>query len=228
MIWTTLRDRRAAHRIGTVDDLQFPASGRQRLGNRHPHLSGDGIRIVEASTRQWFRLVARHPRAKLSMPSVVVDDLWQELTLHARDYAAFCDAAFGRLLHYPPGSAMGANTAEASRTPLLLATLSHARLDEGCGQTDLPLLFRVDQELGIRDGNRYLADCGGRGECFRVPGVICLQHVGGWGKRPRARGIRGDLLAYDYGYAGGAFRAGGGTGAGEVIGGVGDGGGVGN
>jgi len=52
LLWTRLRNHRAAHRIGAVDDLQFP------------------------EIRQWFRLVARHRRAKLSMPSVVVDDLW--------------------------------------------------------------------------------------------------------------------------------------------------------
>ena len=89
MIWTRLRDHRTAQRIAAVDDSPFPASGRQRLGNQHPHLSDDDIRQVEAATRQWFRLVARHPRATLTMPSVVVHDFWYELTLHTRDYAAF-------------------------------------------------------------------------------------------------------------------------------------------
>jgi hypothetical protein len=224
MLWTRLRNHRTIHRIAAVDDLQFPASGRQRLGNRHPQLSGDDIRLVEAATRQWFRIVARNPTAKLSMPSVVVDDLWQELSLHARDYAAFCDAAFGRLLHHPPRSAMNAGTANTNRTTLLLATLSYARRDEGCGPTGLPLLFLVDQDLRIRDGNRYLADCGGRGECFQAPGMSCLQHLGGLGKRLGAPGIRGDLAFHDgrYGYAGGAF---GGGGDGTLEGGDGGGGG---
>jgi hypothetical protein len=228
MIWTMLRNHRAAHRIGAVDDLQFPASGRQRLGNQHPHLSGDDIRLVEASTRQWFRLVARHPRAKMSMPSVVAGDLWQELALHGRDYAAFCDAAFGRLLHHQLGSAMSADTTHTNRTPMLLATLNYARRDEGCIPTALPLLFRVDRNLCIRDGNRYLADCGGRGECFQVSGLICLQHLGGPGKRRGARGIRGDLAHRDgrNGYAVGAYHSGDGV-VGEFSGdgGGGDGGG---
>ncbi|PWR06184.1 hypothetical protein DKT68_23245, partial [Micromonospora acroterricola] len=209
MIWSKLTNDRTAHRLRAVADLQFPASGRQRLVNQYPHLSGDDIRLVEAATRQWFRLVVRHSSPKLSMPSVVVDDLWQELTLHARDYADFCDAAFGRILHHQPRSAMSAGT--VNRNPLLLATLSCGRKDEDCGPTGLPLLFRVDQELRVRDGNRYLADCGGRGECFPGSGLVCLQHLGGWGKRLKPAGIRGDLPFDDgrHGYAGGAGGGGG-------------------
>ncbi|MFC4020124.1 hypothetical protein ACFOW4_19565 [Micromonospora sp. GCM10011542] len=223
MIWTRLRSDRTPARLRAVDDLQFPASGRQRLRNQYPHLSDDDIRLVETATRQWFRLVVRHSSAKLTMPSVIVGDLWHEMTLQTRDYAAFCDAAFGGPLHHQPRSATGAASVDAGRTPLLLATLTYGRRDEGCGPTELPLLFRVDQELRVRDGNRYLADCGGRGECFQGSGLVCLQHLGGPGKRPRPPGIRGDLPFNDgrHGYAGGAGGIGGG---GDVYGG-GDGGG---
>ncbi|RAO10424.1 hypothetical protein MED15_05640 [Micromonospora noduli] len=226
MIWTKFRSDRTPRRLRAVSDLRFPASGRHHLRNRYPHLSDDDIVLVETATRQWFRIIARQPSAKLSMPSVVVDDLWQELTLHARDYATFCDAAFGRSTHHRPTSASG-DTTDANRGPLLLATLGHGRRDEGCGPTGLPLLFRVDQELHIHDGHRYLADCGGRGECFPVSGRVCLQHLAGPGKRPKPPGIRGDLPFLDgrHGYAGGAGGGGGGDLSGGVDGGGGDGGG---
>jgi len=163
------------------------------------------------------------------MPSLVVDDLWQALVLRPRDYAAFCDAAFGRLLSHTPRYTTAAATASRDRTAPLLATLGHARRDEGGGPAALPLLFRVDEDLRIPDGNRYLADCGGRGECFQAPGMICLQHVRGPGKRLRAGGIRGDLPFYDgrHGYGGGAFATGGGVieSSGGGDGGGGDGGG---
>lgn len=158
------------------------------------------------------------------MPSVVADRLWREFALHERDYAAFCDSAFGRHLSYPPSATISAGT--ANRSPSLLATLGYARQDEGCGPTGLPLLFRADEELRVDGGNRYLADCGGRGECFQVPGLVCLQHLAGPGKRLTTGGIRGDLPFHDgrYGYAGGAGGAGGGAGGGDSIAG-GDGGG---
>ncbi|MGC4746278.1 hypothetical protein ACLQ28_11520 [Micromonospora sp. DT201] len=210
-----------------MSNLQFPASVREHLRNQHPQLNDDDIVLVENATRQWFRLVARHTSAKLSMPSVVVDDLWQALTLHTQDYAAFCDAAFGRRVQHEPRSATNGATTTAIRSSQLLATLGYGRRDEGGGPTDLPLLFRVDQELRIRDGNRYLADCGGRGECFPVPGRVCLQHLAGPGKRSKPRGIRGDLPFNDgrYGYAGGAGGTGGGEFGGGGEGGGGDGGG---
>ncbi|MFG1866482.1 glycine-rich domain-containing protein [Micromonospora arborensis] len=224
MIWTKFRSDRTPRRLRAVSNLQFPASGRQHLRNQHPHLSDDDIVLVETATRQWFRIIARQPAAKLAMPSVVVDDLWQALTRHAEDYGTFCDAAFGRLLPHQPSSATSGDT---KRSLLLLATLSYGRRDEDCGPTGLPLLFRVDQELRIPDGNRYLADCGGRGECFPVSNRVCLQHLDGPGKRAKPRGIRGDLPFNDgrHGYAGGTGGVGGGEFSGGGDGGGGDGGG---
>ncbi|MEU8160052.1 hypothetical protein [Micromonospora parva] len=222
MIWTKFSSDRNPRRLRAVSDLRFPASGRQHLRNRHPQLSDEDIALVETATRQWFRIIARQPGAKLSMPSVVVDDLWQQLTLHAQDYATFCDTAFGRPPQHRPGSATSDDTTDDSRRSLLLSTLRHGRRDEGGGSDSLPLLFRVDQELHIHNGNRYLADCGGRGECFPVSDRVCLQHLAGPGKRPKPPGIRGDLPFNDgrHGYAGGA----GGSGGGEFSG-DGDGGG---
>jgi hypothetical protein len=190
MVWTRLNDHRVARRITVVNGFEFPASVRQRFGWQHPELDADQIRVVETATRQWFRLVAGHRKAKLSMPSTVVDALWHELVLHTREYAAFCQAAFGRFLHHQPESAMSGEAAAANRTTRLLATLDLARRDEGCGAKELPLLFRVDQDLDVPGGRRYLADCGGRGECYEVPGMVCLQHLVGFGKQPGAWGPR--------------------------------------
>jgi hypothetical protein len=126
---------------------------------------------------------------------------------------------------------MAADTANINRIPLLLATLSYARRDEGCSPTVLPLLFRVDKNLRIRDGNCYLANCGGRGECFRAPGLICLQHLGGPGKPRSPRGHRGapPTDGGRYEYNGGAYIAVDGVFGGfSGDGGGGDGGGGGN
>jgi hypothetical protein len=191
MIWTRLRKHRSAHQIAAIDDLRFPAGARQRLTNRHPHLGDDDIQLVEAATRQWFRLIARHRRWKLSMPSVAAGDLWQELALHTRDYAAFCDAAFAGVPRRRPGAPISPAAPDTDRT-YLRPTLEHARLDEGCHTPALPLLFRLDESLRIQHGNYYLADCGGRGECFEAAGLICLQHLAGPGKRQTPRGIRGN------------------------------------
>jgi hypothetical protein len=174
-----LRGRGTQRRLAVIDSYEIPASVRTRVSFHYPALSAQDTRTVEAGIRQWFRLVARNPRAKLSMPSVVVDDMWHELVLHTREYAEFCERAFGRFLHHTPESAMSADAAEENRGPALQITYRLAREDE---PGRLPLLFRVDGELGIAGGRHYLADCGGRGQCFEVPGMVCLEHVGGLGK----------------------------------------------
>jgi hypothetical protein len=113
------------------------------------------------------------------MPSPVVDDLWHEMLLHTRDYAAFCDAAIGRFLHHEPESAMPPKQARANQSEGLVATLLLARADENCPLDTLPLLFRVDQEVGLDGARRYITDCrGGRSQCYDNPNLhlVCLAH----------------------------------------------------
>lgn len=179
MIRTMLRGDNVARRTQAVDGALFPAGGRQRLRLLHPQFSDDDLSLVEAAARQWSRLVAHCPMDRLSMPSVIVDRHWREFVPHTEP--------------------------EPSAT-VLLSTLSLAQLDEGCRPTCLPLLFRVDEELRVPGGNRYLIDCGGRGECFEARGMTCLRHLAGLGRRPAPRGIRGDPPGNEsrYGYIGGA------------------------
>ena len=173
---------RAQDRSGTVDAYRFPSSVRQRFAQEHHTLGIDDIATVEAATRQWFRLAARHRKAKLAMPSVIVDDYWHEMVLHTREYAEFCDAALGRFLHHVPESAMSAADAAANRNAGLRDTLKLAQADEGLPADQLPLLFRVDRDLDIPGGRRYLADCGGRGQCYGMTGSVCVQHLDGAGR----------------------------------------------
>ncbi|HET6530030.1 MAG TPA: hypothetical protein VFH03_05370 [Actinoplanes sp.] len=180
-----LPDRGRSRRLTAVDAYQFPASVRQRFTFEHPDLTPDQVRTVEDGTRQWFRLAARHPRVKLSMPSVAVDALWHEMVLHTRDYQEFCDQVLGRFLHHEPESSMSTEAAAAQRAQRLQDTFRLAQQDEGCAAHVLPLLFRVDREVAIRGGRRYLADCGGRGQCFEVADALCLTHLTGLGKRTR-------------------------------------------
>lgn len=109
---------RAARWVRAVDAYEFPSSVRQRLRRTHPHCGPDGVALIEAATRQWFRILARRPtaRLRLSMPSTLADEMWHEFLLHTRDYAAFCDTAFGRFVHHVPESAMTPD--EAVATPL--------------------------------------------------------------------------------------------------------------
>ncbi|MCM4080355.1 hypothetical protein [Paractinoplanes hotanensis] len=222
---------RTAHRVAAIDAYRFPAAVRQRLASEHDSLSQAGLDQVESATRQWFRLAARHPRAKLTMPSLIAAALWTELSRQATEYAAFCTEAFGRAsLDGPspsgptapaspsgptaPASPSGPTAPASSSGPAALAdTFRFARQDENCGPAALPLLFRIDQQLAIRGGYRYLADCGGRGTCYDVPGAVCLQHLKGHGRLLRGRNRFGPPPPGNSGPAGGGMACGGGCGS---------------
>jgi hypothetical protein len=177
--WSGLAGRGVTARVATINGYAFPSGVRHRFSQIHPDLSAEDMWLVEDAVRQWFRLAARRPRARLAMPSLVADHYWQEFARHTRDYASFCQTALGR-----PWPAHA-----ATQQSWLRETFRLARQDEGTGATVLPLLFRVDSDLAVPDGRHYLPDCGGRGECFHLDGMICLEHVDGVG-RPVRRGWR--------------------------------------
>ena len=218
--------RRVARRVAAVDAYEFPSSVRQRLRLKHAELRTEHLTLIEVATRQWFRLHARRPTARLSMPSKLVDDMWHEMVLHTRDYAAFCDSAFGRFLHHEPESNMSPKQALANRSERLLATLLLARADEDCAPDALPLLFRVDQEVGLEGTRRYISDCGDeQDECYdhSNPRLVCLAHIAGSGRLPSGRSqprgrFRGNALWMGPGY-GASYGAG--CGGGDGCGGCG-------
>ena len=181
MRWMGRSGRGVTARVAAIDRYAFPSAVRQRFSQAHLDLSAEDIRLVEDALRQWFRLAVRRPGARLAMPSAVARDYRHEFVRHTRDYADFCAAALGRLPHQVPEPAD-----ERSGLP---ETLRLAQQDEGVGADVLPLLFRVDSDIGVPDGRHYLADCGGRGQCFQQAGMICLKHLDGAG-RPVRRGWR--------------------------------------
>jgi uncharacterized membrane protein YgcG len=201
------RVRQSGRRVSAVDAYVFPGEVRQRFALQHGELSDDALGAVEAAARQWFRLAARHPKARLAMPSVIVDEFCREFLLHTREYADFCAAALGR----PAMPAAGSLPGE------LAATFRFAREDEPRDAGLLPALFRVDREVAVAGGRHYLADCGGRGICYELKGTVCLQHLGGAGKALTGR--RWDLKRGGAGMSGDNYGGGGGCGGGGCGGG---------
>jgi len=198
--------------VGTINSWIFPENVRRLLAVRHPTRGPTEHALVEAATRQWFRMVATAPGATFSMPSTAVDELWHELILHTDEYASFCDAALGRFLHHRPEDPVDPRRSHR-RAAGLVAALRAARRDEDCSDGHLPLLFRVDECVALAEGRRYLADCGGTGSCFGPPRFTCMRHPGGqkrkstgWGRIQRHESSRRgdfDALGGDSGGCGG-------------------------
>lgn len=169
--------------MAAVDRQRFPDTVAERFRHEHPELHPEDTALVEAAARQWFRLLAREPRAALALPSRAVSDWWLAF-LHSEDaYRLFCDEAVGTYTpHRPPPTGPGEGVADAAG---LLRTLECARRDEPDAPQALPWLFRVDAKVQILNARRYLATCGGGPECFSVPGTVCLHHLAGFQQSPR-------------------------------------------
>ncbi|MBU2670594.1 hypothetical protein KOI35_44550 [Actinoplanes bogorensis] len=204
--------RRTPDRLAAIDAYRFPVSVRQRLAADNSTLTSADLDRIEAAARQWFRLAARHPKAELTMPSRITAALWLELARRQTDYATFCAEAFGHIFVPPPDTPGSTAGPAGRRYPALGETFRRAREDENCDPAQLPLLFRIDQELAVPQGNRYLADCGGRGICHDLPGALCLMHVTGTGRTRRFNGPFGPPPAT--GYEPGGLSCSGGCGSG--------------
>jgi hypothetical protein len=90
------------------------------------------------------------------MPSRVVDDLWHQFILDTREYERFCKLAFGGFFHHVPATA---NPPGKRKDAALRATWRYACLAEGIyspSPTRLPMLFAIDSELQIENGQSFI------------------------------------------------------------------------
>jgi hypothetical protein len=148
-----------------IEKYRFPNGLIEKIAKRRPELTYVQIDQVLEALREYFRicLLARAPGGKaVGMPSRAVDDAWHEFILFTRDYHVFCEAAFGRYLHHTPNS-KGASTQAvqdemlrtwdfANRSPTSTNNLANAGI---AAASSVPLLFAIDQMLGITDGQLY-------------------------------------------------------------------------
>ena len=110
-------NKRIPRRLAVIDAYRFPAAARHRVATTYGTLTAADLDRVEAATRQWFRLAARHPRAKLTMPSLIAGALWQELARQTGEYATFCTDAFGRPFPAPAAVVLTGGSGAASGGP---------------------------------------------------------------------------------------------------------------
>lgn len=142
-----------------IDSYAFPASIREKIRQKYPHLSHQQTEEVVCGLREYFQICNLGGRRFISMPSQVVDVAWHELILFTKAYELFCRKAFGRFLHHTPAEAMQSTTAAQSG---IKRAWRFSCLREGINPRApmrLPLLFAIDAELNIADGFCYSLNC---------------------------------------------------------------------
>lgn len=153
--------RQRARRAAFIRAYPFPKGLLDRFGARHPRLTDEQRQAVLAGLRQFFLAYLQGRRSFVAMPSQVVDDLWHEFILYTRQYQSFCARAFGRFLHHAPAAVLSKN--HNINTGLRRVWWQVCR-EEGIDPRHpdrLPLLFALDERLGIEPGFRYVLHCQG-------------------------------------------------------------------
>lgn len=152
---------------------RFPASIKEKVRARYPHLTDQDLYLVLKGLREYFQICNMAGRRMVSMPSQVVDVAWHELILFTRQYQEFCRRGLGRFLHHVPAEAMSSPTLaqigikRAWRLSCLRENIRPSAPDR------LPLLFVIDSRLKIADGFYYSRDCKTAGD-----GSYCGSHIG--------------------------------------------------
>jgi hypothetical protein len=167
---------RAARRQEFVATYKLPGGiGRELRGEL-----GDAadLGIAFRGLHQWLRIHVAAPRTMLTMPSKAVDLLWHEFILHTTEYEEFCQHAYGRTLHHVPETSMNAETHDTLNDEAMGRTYAMACADGGIRlplMVGLPVLFQVDTELAVPNGQQWSLDCG-HYECTALPPAHCVRH----------------------------------------------------
>jgi hypothetical protein len=143
--------RRHMRRRAFIEGYEFPMALRNKL---REELDGDRpVNVALEGLREWY-LACLHagPDATLGMPSRAVDVAWHEMILMTRTYHHFCQQAFGYYLHHSPDTVMTEPMRDSLARTLAVV--------EGSGVTmaGVPLLFAIDGELGLADGQSWAQD----------------------------------------------------------------------
>jgi hypothetical protein len=132
---------RYKRRRAFIESYEFPLALKNKLRDRDLQAG-----VTLEGLRAWYLVCLDAPEEMLGMPSRAVDIAWHEMILMTRTYHHFCERAFGRYLHHSPEAVMDEPLRHGlGRT--LVALESQSLMLGG-----VPLLFAIDDELGLEDG----------------------------------------------------------------------------
>ena len=177
-------DGKEQKRRGFLKGYVFPESYHIEVMKRYPHLSTEDVNLAFEQLRFYFSICLLKKPMSVAMPSRIVDVCWHIFLCDTRQYKQFCEMVFGDFLHHDAwveanlsvqselttvvaqkdledlSEEMKAQQALEFRNQLAAARIYQWSAElEGKGQKSMlpsvPLLFRIDEELAIKDGFLY-------------------------------------------------------------------------
>lgn len=167
-----------------IRDYEFPAQMLDRALERCP--ASTDKTLVEAGLRQFLIACGTSPQLKAAMPSKTVDEAWHEFITYTRDYADFCQKAYGKFLNHVPEVTMSESELTRNHTSAMETAWEAACEEEGLNPTETtvePALFASDAKAGLH-AHPHIAACDTLETCSVPDGTVCVNHA------YRARPIR--------------------------------------
>lgn len=138
------------HRVLNVTDFSMIRERIQREGSIE---AGQIDKAVREYKR--FMLLIAYANCGLAMCSKTVDEVWHTHILHTREYADFCQRAFGRFIHHIPNNSQHpGNPADVARFFELYETVFGA----------VPAVWGYSAECNTFCENECKSDCSGNPE----------------------------------------------------------------
>ena len=155
IIFNISRAVRRSQRRNFIRHYKFPSGLLPKLQSAHPRIQTKDFALIEQALRQFFLAYLLSNKQFVAMPSRIADDLWHEFILYTKQYAEFCQSAFGEFFHHTPAAAMGAHRETNTG---LRRIWWHVCKEENIAPRKplrMPLLFAIDGKLNITHGHRY-------------------------------------------------------------------------
>jgi hypothetical protein len=168
-----------------TDQMSPPAGLLEQLCAQHPEISADRAPLAWEAYLQWIRVRGRNSsRLSMCQPSLAIDELGIVIAADTQMQDEIPDQV--NLIFRIP-------VRDPSSRAHLEVTLREAYVDE-LPVARLPLLFCVDESIGITEGRLYRGDCV-TGDCVvqseagdgPEPGRTCL-HGTPWTSTPVSGG----------------------------------------
>jgi hypothetical protein len=137
---------------------------------------GASLAPAKSALRQWLRLHVLAP-GELEMPSLAVSLIWREFTSTA-EFVDFSSHAYGHLVNRKPDNRKLKRRPDFTNASGLALTFAMACVDQGLDLPHplrLPMLFGVDNALGVEGGQRWALSCG-TVDCRQPRGSRCAFH----------------------------------------------------
>jgi len=176
-VFRYLKNERQNQQLAYIQKFHFNQAIKSKMLEKYPELTPEQMHKVFKALRDYFWMCNKAKRKMVAMPSQVVDDAWHEFILCTRDYKAFSKKAIGRFLHHTP--------TEAMKTPTLAQEGIKRAWRLACAKENinprapskLPLIFAIDDLLGIKDGFKYSLNCKDKNSPAYGSGY-CAGHIG--------------------------------------------------